>query len=154
MGMNKPLVSSFLLVLIPVTSFAAPSAAQEQCSPPLLRADAAVYGSGAEKIQSSLPTLQTDFETAFREVCEHSGGSLNLSAQGPVAEVSLLNAPEANVMSIYVSDTAGELVIEYPFEVDGALLPLPDAQEFRRAIICSLDKAEEYALEETACLVD
>lgn len=139
-----------------VVAAAVPAVAQDKCDAPELVVDAAIYGGPTRGIEASLSELQLGFGEAFRSVCETIGTTPDLLGSGQLAtEIQLLNAPEANILSIYDSDERQALVAEYPFEVDGILsTTMPDTSEFRRAIICALGRAQEFELDETACLPD
>ena len=69
------------------------------------------------------------------------------------AHLILLNAPEANIASIYLS--GGRMVLEYPFVLDFGKANVPSAADLHEAIYCSVHGASEKEQEESGrCLPD
>ena len=65
----------------------------------------------------------------------------------------LLNAPEANIASIYLS--GGRMVLEYPFVLDFGKANVPSAADLHEAIYCSVHGASAKEQEESGrCLPD
>ena len=68
----------------------------------------------------------------------------------------LINAPEANVASIYLSDVDGSrMVLEYPFLTTDGKSQVPTAGELEEAIYCAVRGATPEEQEASGrCLVD
>ena len=68
----------------------------------------------------------------------------------------LINAPEANVASIYLSGVDGSrMVLEYPFLTTDGKTQVPSADELEEAIYCAVVGATPEEQESTGrCLVD
>ena len=69
------------------------------------------------------------------------------------AHLVLLNAPEANIASIYLS--GGRMVLEYPFVFDFGKANVPSAADLHEAIYCAVHGSSEKEQEESGrCLPD
>jgi hypothetical protein len=69
------------------------------------------------------------------------------------AHLILLNAPEANVASIYLH--GGRMLLEYPFVTDFGKANVPSANDLHEAIYCSVHGASAKEQEESGrCLPD
>lgn len=68
----------------------------------------------------------------------------------------LLNAPDANVASIYLSEAAGNrMVLEYPFRTPDGKTKVPSPAELDEAIYCTMVGATANEQEESGrCLAD
>jgi hypothetical protein len=65
----------------------------------------------------------------------------------------LLNAPEANIASIYLHN--GKMLLEYPFVTDFGKANVPSADDLHEAIYCAVHGASEKEQEESGrCLPD
>ena len=65
----------------------------------------------------------------------------------------LLNAPEANIASIYLN--GGRMLLEYPFVTDFGKASVPSADDLHEAIYCAVHGASEKEQEESGrCLPD
>ena len=65
----------------------------------------------------------------------------------------LINAPSANVASIYAIQ--GRMVLEYAFVESDGMVSVPDADELKEAIFCAVVGASDKEQEETGrCLSD
>ena len=65
----------------------------------------------------------------------------------------LINAPTANVASIYPGD--GRMVLEYQFVENDGKVSVPDAAELKEAIFCAVVGASDKEREESGrCLPD
>jgi hypothetical protein len=65
----------------------------------------------------------------------------------------LLNAPEANIASIYFN--GGRMLLEYPFVTDFGKANVPSAADLHEAIYCAVHGASEKEQEESGrCLPD
>jgi hypothetical protein len=69
------------------------------------------------------------------------------------AHLILLNAPEANIASIYLN--AGKMLLEYPFVTDFGKASVPSADDLHEAIYCAVHGASAKEQEESGrCLPD
>jgi hypothetical protein len=65
----------------------------------------------------------------------------------------LLNAPEANIPSIYLHE--GRMLLEYPFVTDSGKANVPSADDLQEAIFCTVHGASAKEQEESGrCLPD
>jgi hypothetical protein len=144
---------SLLLAVVLTWTSATAAMAQNNCDRLSLAVDDDIYGVPTTTIEPALPQLQRRFDEALQEVCKVSSDPWQWRAS--LTELHLLNAPEANQMSIYLSEDEQSAVVEYPFEMtDGVLSDLPATEEFRRAIICASDSTEQFQLDPSDCLPD
>ena len=129
--------------------------ATNQCSPPEL-----AMADGAQPLASQLlEETKANFGTAYRSTCDK-----DLMKDKPLmdpkasdqARIFLINAPEANVASIYLSDVDGSrVVLEYPFLTTDGKSQVPSAAELEEAIYCAVVGATPEEQESTGrCLVD
>ena len=72
------------------------------------------------------------------------------------ARIFLVNAPEANAASIYLSDVDGSrMILEYPFLTMDGKSQVPAAEELEEAIYCAVVGATAEEQEKSGrCLVD
>jgi hypothetical protein len=91
------------------------------------------------------------FRKAYAKAC-----SEDLLMSKPLAgsgRVVLLNAPDANIASIYARQ--GQTVLEYPFIDDAGRTHVPTVGELHQAIVCALHGASPKEREESGrCLPD
>ena len=102
---------------------------------------------------------KANFSTAFISACDKG-----LLTEKPLIDpqaadqgkLFLINAPEANVASIYLSDVDGSrMVLEYPFLTTHGKSQVPTADELEEAIYCAVRGATPEEQEATGrCLVD
>ena len=130
-----------------------PAAAEKCVLPALAMADNA-------QLQSALmDETRANFTTAFKSACDKQ-----LLADKPLVDpkatdqkqIFLINAPEANVASIYLSDVDGSrMVLEYPFLTVDGKSQVPTADELEEAIYCAVRGATPEEQEASGrCLVD
>jgi hypothetical protein len=126
------------------------------CDPLILVADEGFYGSSTTNIGPVLPELQSRFDAALQEVCRASTGTWDwrVSPSGWFTELNLHNNNNANIMGIYWGEDEQSLFLEVGFEDAGVLAPLPETEEFRRALICVSELERQFALDPTECLPD
>ena len=128
--------------------------AAEKCAPPTLALP------DGDRLQSSLLNEATaNFRSAFGRACNKG-----LLADKPLIDpkaadkerLFLLNAPEANVASIYLSSIDGNrMLLEYPFLTTDGKTQVPSAAELEEAIYCAVVGATPEEQESTGrCLVD
>lgn len=97
-----------------------------------------------------------NFAKAYAKACAE--GLLKARPLIPVngagaGKLFLLNAPEANVASIYAGN--GRMLLEYPFVADFGKANVPSADDLHEAIYCSVHGASEKEQEESGrCLPD
>ena len=114
---------------------------------------------GAELQSDLLEEAKANFITAYQRACDK-----NLLKDRPLIDpkasnqdrIFLINAPEANVASIYLSDVDGSrMVLEYPFLTTDGKSQVPTADELEEAIYCAVIGATPEEQESTGrCLVD
>ncbi len=108
--------------------------------------------------------LEADFAAAYRGACAHGVLRAHPLIAAGAAErdrLWLKNAPEANVVSIYLDGEEGapaarrHMVLEYPFvSADGAT-HLPSANDLGEGIFCAVQGASQQEEEESGrCLPD
>ena len=89
-----------------------------------------------------------NFAKAYAKAC----GKGLIKGQALPRRLFLLNAPDANVASIYERD--GRMVLEYPF-LAGGKPNVPTADELHEAIYCAVKGATQAEQEESGrCLPD
>ena len=128
--------------------------AVDQCAPPAL-----AMADNAQLESKLLDETQANFARAFKGAC--AKGLLKdkplidpkSSDQG---KLFLINAPEANVASIYLSEVdANKMVLEYPFLTTDGKTQVPSAGELGEAIYCAVQGASQQEQESSGrCLVD
>jgi hypothetical protein len=136
------------------TANALAPAAAEKCVPPALAmADNA-------KLESALmDETDANFAAAYKGACDKA-----LLTDKPLIDpkaadqgrIFLVNAPEANVASIYLSEVDGSrMVLEYPFLTTDGKTQVPTADELEEAIYCAVRGATPQEQEASGrCLVD
>jgi hypothetical protein len=129
-------------------------AVAEKCVPPTLAmADNA-------KLESALMAeTKANFAAAYKGTCDKE-----LLTDEPLIDpkatdqkhIFLVNAPEANVASIYLSNVDGRrMVLEYPFLTTDGKSQVPTADELEEAIYCAVRGATPEEQEASGrCLVD
>ena len=126
-----------------------------QCTPPAL-----AMAGGAQSLESALmKEAQANFEIAYEKAC-----AKDLLTNDPLIDpkatdqeqIFLVNAPEANVASIYFSEVDGRrMVLEYPFLTTDGKTQVPTADELEEAIYCAVVGATPQEQEASGrCLVD
>jgi hypothetical protein len=137
------------------TAAAAAPAAIEKCVVPNL----AMAGENQSLKSEQMKEAQANFVTAYEKSCAKA-----LLDDKPLIDptatdqdhIFLVNAPEANVASIYLSDVDGSrMVLEYPFLTTDGKSQVPTADELEEAIYCAVRGATPEEQESTGrCLVD
>ena len=128
--------------------------AEYQCAPPILAmADSAQLGS------TLLDETKANFATAFQSACAKGMLKATPLVDPKAADQStlfLVNAPEANVASIYLSEVDGSrMVLEYPFLTTDGKTQVPSPDELEGAIYCAVVGATPEEQESSGrCLVD
>jgi hypothetical protein len=139
---------------LPTENAAVPAAA-EKCVAPTL-----ALAGGAQSLESVLmKETQANFDAAYEKFCAE-----NRSADKPLIDpeavdqdhIFLVNAPEANVASIYLSNVDGSrMMLEYPFLTTDGKSQVPTADELGEAIYCAVRGATPEEQETSGrCLVD
>ena len=137
------------------TATVASAVAPRDCKAPTL----AMAGEAQSLKSDQLKEAQANFETAYQKSCTDK-----LLAAKPLVDpkaadqehIFLVNAPEANVASIYLSEVDGSrMVLEYPFLTTDGKSQVPSAAELEEAIYCAVVGATSEEQESTGrCLVD
>ena len=106
-----------------------------------------------------LNETKANFAAAFQRSC--AKGHLEQkelfdSKAADQGQLFLINAPEANVASIYLSEVDGNrMVLEYPFLTTDGKSQVPSADELEEAIYCVVVGATPEEQESSGrCLVD
>lgn len=125
-----------------------------QCAAPEL-----ALADGGELESALLEEAKANFVTAYESAC-----AKELLKDKPLIDpnaadqerIFLINAPEANVASIYLSDVDGSrMVLEYPFLTTDGKSQVPSTDELEEAIYCTVVGATPKEQESTGrCLVD
>ena len=134
---------------------AAAPAATSECKAPTL----AMAGDDRSLKSEQMKEAQANFDAAYSNSC-----AKKLLANKPLIDpkaadqghIFLINAPEANVASIYLSEVDGsQMVLEYPFLTTDGKSQVPSAAELEEAIYCAVVGATSEEQESTGrCLVD
>lgn len=152
-----------LKLLIPIAFallFAAPvsAAAPAKCAPVSLALAGGPKPFTAKYSAKSPAFVQTsaNFAKAYAKACAEG-----LLKKTPLIDAKakdkthliLLNAPEANIASIYLN--GGRMVLEFPFVFDFGKANVPSAVDLHEAIYCAVHGASEKEQEESGrCLPD
>ncbi len=130
-----------------------PAPAQKCVQPALAMAD------NAQLESALMDETKANFATAFKRACDKA-----LMKDEPLIDpkaadqgkLFLINAPEANVASIYLSAVDGSrMVLEYPFLTTDGKSQVPSADELEEAIYCAVRGATPEEQEASGrCLVD
>jgi hypothetical protein len=138
---------------LPTVNAVAPAAA-EKCAPPALAM------ADNTKLESALmDETGANFAAAYKRACDKgllAGKVLIDPKAADQGKLFLINAPEANAASIYLSDVDGNrMVLEYPFLTTDGKSQVPSADELEEAIYCAVVGATPEEQESTGrCLVD
>ena len=128
-----------------------------QCTPPALAMEdgAQPFGQGS----AWLDETKANFTSAYQSAC-----AKGLLRDKPLIDAKaadqgrlfLVNTPDANVASIYLSEVdANRMVLEYPFLTSDGKSQVPSADELEEAIYCAVRGATAEEQESTGrCLVD
>lgn len=130
-------------------------AATSQCKAPTL----AMAGEVQSLKSALMKEAQANFDTAYQKSCSKqllTAKPLIDAKAADQTQLFLINAPEANVASIYLSDVDGNrMVLEYPFLTTDGKSQVPSASELEEAIYCAVVGATPEEQESTGrCLVD
>jgi len=92
-----------------------------------------------------------NFAKAYAKVCAQ--GLLKMNRLAASKRLFLVNAPEANIASIY--SLKGRALLEYPFVPQVGKIQVPSVDELRDAIYCSVHGASKKEQEESGyCFPD
>jgi hypothetical protein len=129
--------------------------AADQCAPPSL----ALADGDRSPASALLDETSVNFAAAHQRACDK--GLLKDKAlidpkstnQG---QLFLINAPDANVASVYLSEVDGNrMVLEYAFLTADGATQVPTADEIEEAIYCAVHGATPEEQERSGrCLVD
>ena len=138
-----------------ITADAVEQTLAHECKAPSL----AMAGKTQSLESEQLKEAQANFGKAYAAAC-----SKQLLADKPLVDpkasdqqhIFLVNAPEANVASIYLSEVDGnQMVLEYPFLTTDGKSQVPTADELQEAIYCAVRGATPEEQEASGrCLVD
>lgn len=141
----------------PVNNAVAVEQPANQCTPPTLAMEngAQPFGQGS----ALLGEFKANFAAAFERAC-----AKDLFKEKPLIDpkaadqkhLFLVNAPEANIASIYLSAIdANRMVLEYPFLTGDGRTQVPSADELEEAIYCEVVGATPEEQEASGrCLAD
>jgi hypothetical protein len=140
--------------------FAAPvsAAAPAKCAPVSLAISGGPKPFLAKYSAKSPAFVQTsaNFAKAYAKACAEGllkKKSLIEAKAKDKTHLILHNAPEANIVSIYLN--GGRMLLEYPFVTDFGKANVPSANDLHEAIYCSVHGASEKEQEESGrCLPD
>lgn len=126
----------------------------DQCAPPTL-----AMADNAQLQSSLLNETKVNFAAAYEKACAKGllkGRTLIDPKAADRQHLFLINAPEANVASIYISQVDGSrMVLEYPFLTTDGKTQVPSASELEEAIYCAVVGATPEEEESSGrCLVD
>jgi hypothetical protein len=123
------------------------AAAPAQCAP----VDLALGNLPASYRGKRFREASANFAAAYARACKE--GLLKTRPLSPSRRLVLVNAPDANVASIYTSK--GRAVLEYWFVTHDGKTHVPTAAELHEAIFCAVHGASEKEQEESGrCLPD
>ena len=135
--------------------------AQSACGPvPKFDVDAGTFGANAAKFAPGTPArtqFEANFASAFKAACD-AGYFAKKPLIDPTARpkdtLTVFNAPEANTVSIYLSE-GPSMVLEYPFVDTENKASAPDVATLKEAFYCTTVGATDKEQEESGrCLVD
>ena len=132
----------------------APAVASE-CTAPTL----AMAGDVGSLKSDQLNEAQANFNSAYQASCAKkvlNDEPLIDRKATDQTHIFLVNAPEANVASIYLSDVDGSrMVLEYPYLTTDGRTQVPSADELEEAIYCAVvGETPEEQESSGRCLVD
>ena len=130
---------------------------------PMLAADSAHCASveltAADKALTAKPQVvrqtRANFAEAYSKACSEGllKEPLVIVKGANSGRLFLLNAPEANIASIYAHE--GRMLLEYPFVTADGSVNVPTAEEIEEAIYCAVHGATEQEQAESGrCLPD
>lgn len=128
--------------------------AVNRCVPPAL-----ALADGSQLGSAMLSETKSNFAAAYESACAKDmfkARPLIERAAADQDQLFLINASEANVASIYLSDVDGNrMVLEYPFLTTDGRSQVPSADELEEAIYCAVRGATPQEQEASGrCLVD
>lgn len=128
--------------------------AANRCAPPAL-----ALADGSQLGSAMLSETKANFATAYESACAKGmfkAGPLIEREATDQGQLFLINASDANVASIYLSEVdGGRMVLEYPFLTTDGKSQVPTADELEEAIYCAVRGATPEEQESTGrCLVD
>jgi hypothetical protein len=137
------------------TVAAATPVAPKECKVPTL----AMAGEAQSLKSAQMKEAQAHLSAAYQKSC-----AKELLVEKPLIDpkatdqgkIFLINAPEANVASIYLSEVDGSrMVLEYPFLTTDGKTQVPTSNELEEAIYCAVVGATPEEQESSGrCLVD
>jgi hypothetical protein len=120
-----------------------------------------VMADSAQMQSKLLDETSASFTRAYNNACRKGvlrrGGRALVDPKAPGGyKLFLVNAPEANAASIYLSEVDGDrTVLEYPFLTTDGKTQVPTANELEEAIYCAVVGATPEVQESSGrCLVD
>ena len=137
------------------TVASAAPATPKECKAPTL----AMAGEAQSLKSEQMKEAQANFNSAYEESCAKNlltGKPLVDTKAADQEHIFLINAPEANVASIYLSEVDGsQMVLEYPFLTTDGKSQVPTADELEEAIYCAVRGATPEEEEASGrCLAD
>jgi hypothetical protein len=139
-----------------ITNVASVAQPASQCAPPALAI--AEGDQSFDDAPAVLRETQVNFSAAFASAC--AKGLLKEEAlidpeAADQGRLFLLNAPDANVASIYLPEGTKRMVLEYPFLTGDGQTNVPSAVDLEESIYCSVHGATPEEEESSGrCLVD
>jgi hypothetical protein len=128
-----------------------------RCAPPILAMVDGVQpiGQGSALLDETKANFATAYESACAKQWLNDKPLIDPQATDQ-KQLFLVNAPEANVASIYLSNVDGRrMVLEYPFLTTDGKSQVPTADELEEAIYCAVRGATPEEQEASGrCLVD
>lgn len=125
-----------------------------QCTPPML-----ALANGAQLASQPMEETNAHFADAYESACA-KGLLKDKPLIDPKAadqgKLFLINAPDANVASIYLSEVdANKMLLEYPFLTADGKTQVPSTEELGEAIYCAVHGATPEEQESAGrCLAD
>jgi len=135
------------------------SAAVEQsadkCTPPTLAMEGGTQPLGSALLDETRANFAAAYERACAKGILKDKPLINAKAADR-SHLFLINAPDANIASIYLSEVDGNrMVLEYPFLTTDGKSQVPSADELEEAIYCAVVGATPEEQESSGrCLAD
>jgi hypothetical protein len=143
-----------------IANTAAAADPASDCAPPALaiaegdQSFRAVFGESS----ATLRQTRANFSTAFGRACAKGllkGKALIDPKAADQSRLFLLNAPDANVVSIYLPEGTKRMVLEFPFLTHDGQTNVPTADDLEEAIYCRVKGATPEEQESSGrCLPD
>ena len=125
-----------------------------QCIPPML-----ALAGGAQLASQPMEETKAHFADAYEIACAKGllkDKPLIDAKAADQGKLFLINAPDANVASIYLSEVdANKMLLEYPFLTTDGKTQVPSTEELEEAIYCAVHGASQQEQESSGrCMVD